>query len=235
MWMMRKDDDMCDFIFTETYIAIIGDMKGSKQIEERNVVQKQMQTVLNGINERYAPDIASKFMITLGDEFQGLLFNGTKTMHILSEIEQGMYPVKVRFGVGIGKITTDINPEMAIGADGPGYYHARAAIDFLKQNEKRKQVNVSDVRFEAESGDPELLAMLNTILSLVSVIKRQWSNRQREVIWDMLIHQDNQTNVAERLEITQPTVQMTLAKGNYYAYKEALDTIEEVLNKIRRK
>lgn len=233
--MMRKDDDMCDFIFTETYIAIIGDMKGSKQIEERNVVQKQMQTVLNGINERYAPDIASKFMITLGDEFQGLLFNGTKTMHILSEIEQGMYPVKVRFGVGIGKITTDINPEMAIGADGPGYYHARAAIDFLKQNEKRKQVNVSDVRFEAESGDPELLAMLNTILSLVSVIKRQWSNRQREVIWDMLIHQDNQTNVAERLEITQPTVQMTLAKGNYYAYKEALDTIEEVLNKIRRK
>lgn len=56
--------------------------------------------------------------------------------------------MELRFGVGIGPITTDIHRDMAIGADGPGYYKAREAIDYLKVNEKRKMTGPADVRFE---------------------------------------------------------------------------------------
>lgn len=31
----------------------------------------------------------------------------------------------MRFGIGIGSISTKINSEISIGADGPGYYKAR--------------------------------------------------------------------------------------------------------------
>ncbi len=221
------------------YIAIIGDIKESKKIEDRNGVQERLKEVLNFINETYEDDIASKFMITLGDEFQGLIFGGENVMNIIMEIERKIYPIKIRFGVGIGAITTYINSEMPLGADGPAYYKARSAINYLKKNEKRKQVIPSDIRIEIEgdndNDNDNNMLLLNTILSLMNAIKEDWSSRQREVIWDMLEHQDNQLSAAKRLSIKQPSVQKSLVAGKYYAYKAAVSAIGNVLAEIRRK
>lgn len=216
----------------QPYIAIIGDIKGSKAIERRKEVQEKLAVVLNEINEQYSEDIASGFMITLGDEFQGLLSNGTRIMQIISKIEGRMYPVKIRFGIGVGEITTEINPYMAIGADGPGYYRARAAIEYLKENEKKKQTSASDIRLEVEGENQESQALINVIFGLMTALKSTWTMRRREIIQDMLEHRDNQTDTAERLNIKQPTVNRVLVTGNYYAYKEAFDTVEKALGEI---
>jgi len=215
-------------------IAIIGDIKDSRSITNRSEVQKKLKVVLDEISEKYNNDISSKFNITLGDEFQGLLCEGANTMKIITEIERKMHPIKIRFGVGIGEITTDIDKEMSIGADGPGYYKAREAIDYLKENERRKSTYSTDIKFETESNNKAFLRLINTILVLLTVIKDSWTDRQREIIWDMLEHQDTQAEVANRLNIQQPTVQKSLAIGKYYAYKDALDAIGEVLEEIRR-
>lgn len=221
------------FFINNPYVAIIGDIKESKKIENRNEVQKKLKKALEEINEKHDNDISSKFIITLGDEFQGLLCNGANTMYIISEIERKMYPVKIRFGVGVGTITTDVSKEMSIGADGPGYYKARNALEVLKDNEKKKQTNAADIRFEIESDNQATAIMINTILSLLTAIKDSWSDRQREIIWDMLEHQDSQIDAAKRLKIKQPAVQKSLSKGRYYAYKDALDTIGKALAEIR--
>lgn len=76
--------------------------------------------------------------------------------------------------------------------------------------------------------------MLNTILELMTAIKESWSDRQREIIWNMLEYQDSQIDVAKRLKIQQPTVQKSFSKGKYYAYKDALDTIGKAVEEIRR-
>ena len=55
------------------YVAIIGDIKGSKQISNRSQIQKKLGHVLKDVNETYKADISAKFIITLGDEFKGLL------------------------------------------------------------------------------------------------------------------------------------------------------------------
>ena len=102
-------------------VAIIGDIKSSKQLENRRSVQARFKEVLDSINNEYRDDIASKFMITLGDEFQGLLKNGSAAVFIIDKIEREMYPIKFRFGLGVGEITTDINSNMPLGADGPAY------------------------------------------------------------------------------------------------------------------
>jgi hypothetical protein len=222
------------FFLKDPYVAIIGDMKQSQKMNNRSEVQNKLKQVLEEINNKYISDISSKFIITLGDEFQGLLGNGVNAMNIISEIERKMYPVKIRFGIGIGKITTDVNKEMALGADGPGYYNARNAIEYLKDNEKKKQAIAADIRFEVESDNQETTVMLNTILALMTAIKESWSDRQREIIWDMLEHQDSQIDVAKRLKIQQPAVQKSFSIGKYYAYKDALDTIGKALEEIRR-
>ncbi|WP_238723887.1 SatD family protein [Diplocloster agilis] len=225
----------CQMYFSfsfKPYVAIIGDLKQSRDISDRYVVQEKLNNVLGDINESYSKDLSSKFTITLGDEFQGLLNCGVNAMRITSEIQRRMYPVKIRFGIGIGSITTGINSEMAIGADGPGYYKAREAVEYLRVIEKRNGTQAADIRFEADGDNQGIVSMLNTILTLMTVIKESWSDRQREVIEDILEHQDSQTNTAKRLQIRQPTVHRILANGNYYAYREAFDTLEKALEEI---
>ncbi len=223
------------FFFENVYIAIIGDIQDSKIIEDRKNVQIKLEEVLEEINVQYSNDIASKFMITLGDEFQGLLLRGTNVMNIISKIERGMYPVRLRFGVGIGEITTDINPNMSIGADGPGYYRAREAIGNLKEKEKKKKTYAGDILFKADDKNQTIMDMLNTIIELMFAIKSFWSDRQREIIWNMLEYHDNQIDAAKRLKIKQPTVQKALVAGKYYAYKGAMDTVTNVLREIGEK
>ncbi|MFV0363776.1 MAG: SatD family protein [Suipraeoptans sp.] len=216
------------------YIAIIGDIKDSKKIANRNEVQKKLNKVLEMINETYSKSISANFVITLGDEFQGVLSCGEEIMNILFDIEHNMYPVKIRFGIGIGKITTDINREMSIGADGPGYYKAREAIEFLKESEKRKRVNPSDIFLKIEGDNSPQAKAINTIFSLMKTVKDAWSDRQREIIWDAMEHKDNQIDIANRFGIKQSSVQKGLSKGKYYAYIDAAETINEIIGKVRR-
>ena len=55
------------------YVAIIGDIIDSKKIKNRNEVQQKLKHVLSKINQSYDDIIAANFIISLGDEFQGLL------------------------------------------------------------------------------------------------------------------------------------------------------------------
>ena len=129
------------------YIAVIGDIKDSKLIENRGQIQEKLNRALKQINEIYQDDIASKFIITLGDEFQGLLKNEEHLIGIVKYIQQVMYPVKLRFGIGIGEIRTDIFYEAAIGADGPAYYEARKVITELREQEKKLKKQAADIQF----------------------------------------------------------------------------------------
>ena len=217
----------------KVYIAIIGDIRNSRNLEKRHLIQYQLRAVLNDINDSFKEDIAAKFMITLGDEFQGLLCTGEHVLQIIYKIQRAMYPIQIRFGIGVGEITTDIDAEMAIGADGPGYYMARKAIELLKQDELQRKKTVSDIRIEIDTDESEMCDMMNTVFMMLSVIERRWSERQREIIWDMERYQDGQKKCAQRLGIAQSSVNRGLENGNYYAYRDAKEKIADVLQEIK--
>ena len=63
---------------------------------------------MSKINQSYDDIIAANFIISLGDEFQGLLCQQEKVFEIINDIEMNMFPIKIRFGIGVGKIDTDI-------------------------------------------------------------------------------------------------------------------------------
>ena len=113
-------------------VAIIGDIVDSKKINEhkRNEYQNILREVLIDINTTYKNEISSNFIITLGDEFQGLLKSSKHLFDILELIQFKMDAVKIRFGVGLGKIYTEIDPTSSIGSDGPAYHRARNSLSF---------------------------------------------------------------------------------------------------------
>ena len=215
------------------YIAIIGDIKDSKKLNDRKKIQEKLQKVLNEVNQKYYEDISSNFMITLGDEFQGLLRTGEGVLNIINEIRMQMYPVRLRFGIGFGQITTDIREEMALGADGPAYHRAREAVELLKEQEKKNRSVPADICFKMDAPDHRTEVLLNTIFDLIYVMESGWTDRQREIIWDMFLYRDGQQNTARRLSISQPTVQKALAAGSYYTYENTLRNVAEILGEIQ--
>ena len=128
------------------YTAIIGDIKGSKKLNNRKEVQRKLSKILGEINSKYESDIASTFSITLGDEFQGLLRSPRYTLEIVKYIQTKMYPVIFRIGIGLGDISTDINPGSALGADGPAYYAAREMVDVLHETENKNKSAEADIQ-----------------------------------------------------------------------------------------
>ena len=216
-----------------SFAAVIGDIKDSRKLETRKEVQKRLQKVLDRLNRKYEEDIVSSYLITLGDEFQGLLCSGKNILNMINEIKMEMYPVRLRFGIGFGTITTDIRREMALGADGPGYYRAREAVEVLKEREKKNRPVPADLCLKMEEEDRDKEVLLNTVFDLLYVVEEGWTERQREIIWDMLVYGDGQQNTAARLSISQPTVQKALAAGSYYTYENALKNAAEILGEIQ--
>ena len=216
-----------------SFAAVIGDIKDSRHLENRKEVQVHLQEILDRLNEKYKDHIVSKFLITLGDEFQGLLRSGEHILDMVNEIRMEMYPVRLRFGIGFGQITTDIKSEMALGADGPGYYRAREAVELLKEREKKNRPVLAEICLRLDEKDQEKEVLLNTVFDLMYVVESGWTERQRETIWDMLLYGDGQQNTARRLSISQPTVQKALAAGSYYTYENALKNAAKILGDIQ--
>ena len=157
--------------FNNSYLAIIGDIVKSRKIANREQVQNQLEETLQIINNKYSPVITSKFLITLGDEFQGLLIPTDLLFDIITDIAEAMEPVQIRFGVGHGSISTNLN-DVALGMDGPAFYQARHAVD--KAHKYKGHVII----FQSKTPDNSELA-IQTILLLLSQIRNLWSFKHK--------------------------------------------------------
>jgi hypothetical protein len=214
------------------YYAIIGDIKASRSISERDKVQKKLKRILNDINKFYRDDIAAGFLITLGDEFQGLLAKPIYLLDIIKYIQTEMYPVQLRFGIGIGEITTEINYEAAIGTDGPAYYAARNMIEDIKEQEKKIKRQAADIQISFYDKGILEVEEINTLLVLMKVIEDHWSEKQRYTIWDMIANGGSQEECAKRMNTTQSTVARRLADGNYVIYEKTKRTIKRAIDAL---
>ena len=205
----------------QRYVAIIADILHSRELEKRAAIQVKLQRTLDAINERYAKDIASKFTITLGDEFQGVLQAGQPTMKIIETIQSEMLPIQFRFGIGIGRITTSINAAISLGSDGPAYHLARDSINAVKALESKKTEPKTNILIgiEQDSGKEK---ELNTILALLWAVKSKWSLRQHQIVALYQELQGTQSDVAKQLGIGQSSVQKSLASAHFFTYRSTL-------------
>lgn len=176
--------------------------------------------------------LASNFMITLGDEFQGLLSYCSGLMPIIDHIERSLFPQKIRFGIGIGEIQTEINRNLPFGMDGPAYHIAREMISLLKESERKTLEPSANIRIGIQGNDG-LSFLLNTIFSLLTTIKERWTDRQ-VLIMNTFMHEGAQTQMktAEHLGISQSSVQKALSASNFYTYQYALTNVSVMLQDI---
>lgn len=225
---------------SEYYYAIIGDIISSRSEPNRAEIQRTLNRALNKINSQFSDSIAAKFLITLGDEFQGLLYSKAagNPLKIALMISDMLHPVKLRIGIGYGNISTDIDSSYAIGADGEAFHNARACIDRIRANEKRNSNHEFCARILIKTYDSSFDSGINTILMLSETLEKTRTMRQEEIFrcyFRSLLYDEKltQSQIADNLGITQSTLNLSLTASNTREYIQGINTAFRLLDEFK--
>jgi hypothetical protein len=183
------------------HLVMIADVIGSRQLANRGQVQTLLEAELRTLLKESA-GLASPYTITLGDEFQGVFSGADRVFPDILAILRALHPVGLRFALGIGPITTRINPEQAIGMDGPAFYQAR---DLLERMKKEK-------RTLAIAGLPEDDGLQEGALGLLDHQLLKWRPNRLEILRLLLGGWDTGA-IAGHLDITEQSVYKNIREG----------------------
>lgn len=225
---------MTSYYKYDKYTVIIGDIIDSRKISDRKKFQSVFKETLENINVKYQEDLAAKFSITLGDEFQGLLKSKKNILNIIFDIEMALWPKKLRFGVGIGEISTEISYYNTAEIDGSAYHRARKMIDLLKSKEGQHSKRTANILIASNKENLEIDNILNSVLSVTTALKSKWTIRQAEIIDTYLKSEENQYQTASKLKIGQSSISKALSSANFITYQAALESVSHFLAQMEK-
>lgn len=204
------------------YIALIGDIRRSKGLAGREQVQQQLRRACGELNRHADPlGLVSPFTITLGDEFQALFGRARGLWRGIFRIEALLRPVRLRYGVGVGAIDTEINHESAIGMDGPAFHRARQAVDGLREDGGSYRV----------LGLGEAQHLARHALDLVSHHRDSWRDNRVD-IFSFLLGETSVTQMANALGISEQAVYKNIRQGQLESIRGVCDGIGELLDAV---
>ena len=199
------------------YFAIIGDIIASKTISNRSEVQNHLKRILDQVNEEYKSNIASRFSITLGDEFQGLLHSAAHLFELLDTI-------------------TEIIQETSMGSDGPAYWSARNAIEKIHEKNDYGNAKVCLQKYSASIEEEVLLDAANKTLKLCDRYANSWTKSQYEFVRRIILTyrygdngEYNQRELAQELDISPQLVNSKVKNTGISVYVNTKCGLENVL------
>ncbi len=208
------------------YCMIIGDIVSSQKIDVniRANIQIKLKRTLEKINFDYDKYICSRFSVTLGDELQGGLYTIYPLFDILNRIKQCISPYKIRFGIGIDTMTTEIQYTDSLASDGMAYYFARKAVDNLKHHPTYEY----GYQFGSEQFD---LNYANDLMKLVDCISKDWTKTQKDYIYKLQENTELElSTIAKSMEVNVSTVSRTITKTNYRLVEEVITNLSKKIN-----
>ena len=200
------------------YLALIADVIDSKMVQERFDLQKQLENTLQKINELFKDCLASAFTLTLGDEFQALLKVDAPVFQIIDTLRSELTPTQLRFGIGLGEIVTAIDPLQSVGADGPAYWNARAAINFVHQKN-----DYGNTQIYFSSGKENQDFFVNALIASGEAIRSGWRDSQEEILLNLLkrsVYSESfsQQDLAQSLAINPSALSKRLKSSSIRVY-----------------
>lgn len=122
----------------------MGDIVDSSSADQLTL-QDSFAKLVKRVNDEYPSSFESPLTITLGDEFQGIVRSAKEAAEIVIALEEYRWDLEIeiviRYSLGLGEISTPINPEIAYGMLGPGLSEVREALVEMKQEEDRMMIS----------------------------------------------------------------------------------------------
>jgi hypothetical protein len=202
-------------------VVLIGDIVSSKEITNRGAAQRKINSALKKINQQNQSGLISPYTITLGDEFQAVYENADYLFYDIFKLIEFVSPIKVRFSLGLGSISTKINREMAIGMDGSAFHYARKGIEELKVSDKYL-MNISGELKGRHS-------LAKNVLFHISTLVNDW-NLNRLKILNLLMKEKQTAQIAKKLKISRAAVYKNIEAGDIYLMINILKDISDLIN-----
>lgn len=200
----------------QRYICVIADIVKSRGISDvkRGELQKTLEHCLSNLN-RVKTGLVSPYTITLGDEFQVVLSDGNRLFADFWLIQSAVFPIKIRFSIGTGRLNTEINKSQALGMDGPAFHAARAGMDDLKKKGAYLKWTLDEQKHH----------WVNPTLELISHTSANWKLNRLLLINKMLLGETKVERIAKELGMTKIAVYKNIQFG-------ALKTIVTLFGEI---
>lgn len=204
------------------YIAVIADMVRSRDLPppRRRLLQRRFSRLIASLNRDYRKALASRFIITLGDEFQGVLNSAGSIPDLIWHLEQDFPERQLRVGIGFGALDTPLQ-KYAINMDGPVLHLARAAIDHAKRAKTLGGI------FRGFGGLDDIL---NGMAGLLWFQRSRWTPAQRNIA-GLLRKGMSQTQVAKKLRVSKQVVSRQVLAAGCFQYIAAENAWRMILQK----
>jgi len=193
------------------YVVVTGDIVSSRRVARRAALQARLRELLARVQHgcAYGQLIVVPLTISGGDEFQGVAKPDPSVPGLLRQLTQGLLPVEVRVGIGLGTISTGL-AERAQEMDGEAFIRSRQAVEEARRN---------DAHLWFVTGDGAFDRAANVICLLLRAIRRRWTTLhwRRAALRDQGL---TESRIARREGVSQVAVHFSLARA---AYPEVAD------------
>jgi len=200
------------------WVALIGDLAGSRRHEDRSSLQNRLRALLKTLNaELPADSLAAPLAFTAGDEFQALLRQPSAAVEIILRIAERLRPERVLYGLGRGTLSTELRPE--VGAlDGPCFHAAREALTQAKGSD----------RWILTRGFGEGVDLqIGAFFLLMDAIRGEWTEKQARHV--QLARTMQQKEVAALLEVSPSVISESLKAAHFESIREGEVAVRSLL------
>lgn len=212
--MPESDDEADGTIF----FALIGDLVGSRELEDRAGVQRSLLDVLEALNAELSPNaLAAPLALSRGDEVQGLLAGPEAAVQIVVGIGDRLYPASMAWGLGAGGLATDPGREVSV-LDGPCFHRARSALEAAREEGAWLRVR---------GFPPPHDEVLDALFRLMGAVRSRWTETQ--VTYIRGVRDALQKEVARRAGVSKSTVSQVLQNARFKEVREAESAVRALL------
>lgn len=196
-------------------VALIGDLVASRSFPSRGTAQRALEQAMATVNDRIATEQIME--ATIGDEFQAVFADPVSAIRatFLTRILLP-WPMDARFGIGFGDLDIVGATRYGLTQDGPAWWHARSAIDDVKQAERRLPAVRARIVAEPTLLSPMVVSLMNAYLIDRDQIMGTWDERQRRLAAGLVTGR-TQRDLAESESITPSAVSQSVRRSGLAA------------------
>lgn len=197
--------------------VVLGDVVDSRGIEDREAFGRRLDGACRHLNEAFDGAIEAGLVPLKGiDEFAGVLSTPAPVYDVVDVFRARLHPQEARVAVAGGAIDVGRSTGDPARMDGEAFHRA---------DDRLAEMEGTDFRFALDLEDPPVDALVADLVNMLLFRKRQWTDRQREVVglYDEL---GDQQRVAEELGVSQPAVSRALSRAD-------LQPIREIEHRLR--
>lgn len=154
--------------------------------------------------------------------YQGIFNSGSCLIKNLFTIRENLFPYKICFSIGIGSVTSDINPIMATDIQGSAINRAIAGLNR----------NIKSNSFLSMKGFTKSLdAILFPTITLLWGVSLNW-NHNRIKILNLLLKNEPEQSISNNLNISTRAVYKNISAAKLNLWVTLINSVEESITRI---